>query len=195
MEPTNGREKACPVVPVPTLWVAGGPLAGTVFRLEADSGTAGRREDNTYVVADPTVSRLHARLTREAGSVVVADLGSTGGTRINGEVLEAARVLCHGDRVSFAAVDTRFENLRQLLFTEAATGELESPAAEGDPQLSPRQLQVLGLMAEGLTNRQIGGELGIGERTVKTYAGEIYTQLDASNRANAVAAGLDHGLL
>lgn len=50
-------------------------------------------------------------------------------------------------------------------------------------------------MAEGLTNRQIGGELGISERTVKAYAGEIYSLLEAANRANPVAAGLDHGLL
>lgn len=94
----------------PILRITTGEMAGTVLRLEADSGTLGRRLTNTYVVTDRTVSRLHARLTRLGGAVVVTDLDSTGGTHLEGAPVSAPTVLHHTDRIVFGAVTAIFED-------------------------------------------------------------------------------------
>ena len=70
-------------------------------------------------------------------------------------------------------------------------------AAEPEPAgpLSPRELEVLRLVAAGRTNAQIGGELHIGESTVKTHLQHVFDKLAAADRAAAVAIGYRRGLL
>ncbi len=190
-------QKARKVVPMPTLTARGGPLAGTVLRLEADEGTIGRRADNTYVVDDPRVSRVHASLRREAGTFVLTDLGSSAGTVINGEPQTGPRVLHHGDVIALGPVEFIFEDPSAMADPDETTIVLEIPevATGSGPKLSPRQQQVLELMAEGLTNSEIGEQLGVTERTVKAYAQELYDKLGARNRAGAVAEAARLGIL
>lgn len=61
--------------------------------------------------------------------------------------------------------------------------------------LTPQQLVVLGLVAQGKTNRQIAQELGIKARTVRFHLEGIFTRLDVQNRAEAVAKAVREGLL
>ena len=70
--------------------------------------------------------------------------------------------------------------------------ESESEPAERGP-LTERELEVLGLLAQGLANKQIAVELGISEHTVKFHVSSIYTKLDVTNRTEAVRAGLRGG--
>lgn len=63
------------------------------------------------------------------------------------------------------------------------------------PMLSPREVEVLRLVAAGRTNHQIGAALFIGEATVKTHLQHIFTKLAVSDRAAAVAAGFRQQLL
>jgi DNA-binding NarL/FixJ family response regulator len=63
------------------------------------------------------------------------------------------------------------------------------------PPLSDRETEVLGLLAQGLANKQIAGALGISEHTVKFHVSSIYTKLDATNRAEAVRQGVRRGLI
>lgn len=56
--------------------------------------------------------------------------------------------------------------------------------------LSPREQEVLQLVAHGLENKQIAAELGISDATVKTYLRGIFERLGVSSRAEAVAIGL-----
>lgn len=191
----EGTGKAGRVTPLPSFRVTEGDLAGTVLRLEEDSGTLGRREGNDYVLEDLGVSRVHARITREAGSVVVTDLGSSGGTKLNGEPLDGPGVVQHGDRVTFGSVTVTFEDPSTMVVDEEETVVFEMPDVNTGPDLSPRQLQVVELIAEGLTNREIGERLGVTERTIKAYAGEVYKKLDVSNRAGAVAEAARLGLV
>ena len=51
------------------------------------------------------------------------------------------------------------------------------------------------MMRQGKTNIEIGRHLGIAERTVKSHVTAIFTKLNASDRAGAVARGFDLGLL
>ncbi|MEU3351064.1 response regulator transcription factor [Streptomyces sp. NPDC037389] len=67
--------------------------------------------------------------------------------------------------------------------------------AGGRPALSPRETEILGLVAEGLANRQISKRLFISEATVKTHLVHIYDKLGVDSRTAAVAAGLTAGLI
>jgi DNA-binding CsgD family transcriptional regulator len=188
-------QKAQKIVPVPTLHFSEGALAGRVVRLDRDEATLGRREDNAYVIPDPRVSRVHAEIRKEAGAVIVTDLGSSGGTEVNGEEINGPTVIKHGDKVSFGPVVAQFEDPAQAAIGEDATMVFEVPKVDTGPHLSPRQQQVLELMAEGMTNSEIGDQLGVTERTVKAYAQELYDKLGVRNRAGAVAEAAKLGLL
>lgn len=188
-------QKAAKVIPAPTLHFTDGPLAGKVIRIDQDEATLGRRTDNAYVLSDPRVSRVHAELRKEAGAVIITDLGSSGGTKIGDNDIVGPTVVNHGDKVSFGPVTATFEDPAMASKGEDATEVIELPKVEIGPHLSPRQQQVLELMAEGMTNSEIGDQLGVTERTVKAYAQELYDKLGVRNRAGAVAEAAKLGLL
>jgi two-component system response regulator DevR len=54
-------------------------------------------------------------------------------------------------------------------------------------RLSPQEERILGLVADGRTNRQIGEELGLAEKTVKNYVSSILSKLEVQRRAEAAA--------
>jgi len=66
---------------------------------------------------------------------------------------------------------------------------------EGSRHLSPREMEVLGLVRQGFTNNEIGRLLGISERTARAHIGTILEKLGASDRAAAVARGFEMGVL
>ncbi|HKC74673.1 MAG TPA: response regulator transcription factor, partial [Chloroflexota bacterium] len=61
--------------------------------------------------------------------------------------------------------------------------------------LTPREIEVLGMLAEGLGNKTIARRLGISEHTVKFHVGSIFAKLDASSRTEAVTLGARRGLI
>ena len=63
------------------------------------------------------------------------------------------------------------------------------------PQLSPREREVLNLLAEGLGVAQISKQLSISESTTKTHISKLYDKLGAGNRAQALMTALRLGLL
>jgi len=69
-----------------------------------------------------------------------------------------------------------------------------SPAAEADT-LSPREREVLELMAQGLTNRQIGQRLWISEPTVKTHVSHILSKLGQPDRTQAIVHAMRCGIV
>jgi predicted component of type VI protein secretion system len=70
-----------------------------------DEITVGRAEDVTFRLADRDVSRRHARFVRASGAVLVEDLGSLTGTRVNGERITGRRRLREGDLVQIGDYD------------------------------------------------------------------------------------------
>lgn len=88
--------------------------------------------------------------------------------------------------------------VRQLL----AGARYLCPAAAragGDPgaqlRLTPREEEVLRLLARGLCNKRIARELGIGTGTVKWHLRSLMLKLDATTRTQAVVAAAQHGLV
>lgn len=61
--------------------------------------------------------------------------------------------------------------------------------------LTPREIEVLGMIAEGLGNKAIARRLGISEHTVKFHVSSIFTKLNASSRTEAVTLGARQGLI
>ena len=78
--------------------------------------TIGRQAGNTILLTDRNVSRRHARLVRENGTLLVEDLGSCTGVRVNGEKIAGQRQVAEGDVVEIGDYDLGIE------------GRLDTPA-------------------------------------------------------------------
>lgn len=81
------------------------------------------------------------------------------------------------------------------LLNQLARRSRTVPEARAAAVLSERECEVLALVVEGLTNREIGQELGIARNTVKNHLRSIFTKLDVKNRTEAAAYAVGHGLV
>jgi len=71
----------------------------------------------------------------------------------------------------------------------------DSGAGEPLPAVSPRELEVVALLAEGFADKQIAATLGLSESTVKGYLRSLYEKLGASDRAQAVSIAIRSRLI
>jgi len=62
-------------------------------------------------------------------------------------------------------------------------------------ELTPREIEILRMLAEGLANKQIAARLGISEHTVKFHIASVYAKLGASSRTEAVRIGAQRGMV
>lgn len=83
----------------------------------------------------------------------------------------------------------------RLVLSREMEGRVVERMTQGVPTLSARELDVLRLVAEGVTNRGIAKRLFISEGTVKTHLVHAFAKLGAESRTAAVAAARRHGLL
>ena len=61
--------------------------------------------------------------------------------------------------------------------------------------LTPREIEVLGLMAEGLSNKEMAERLFVSENTIKTHCSRVFDKLGAGRRTQAVQIGKNFGLI
>ena len=80
-----------------------------------------------------------------------------------------------------------------LLGSSPALEDAEGPSV--DEPLTPREIEVLELLAEGLPNKAIAGRLGISDQTVKFHVSSISGKLRAANRTDAVRKAVRRGLI
>jgi NarL family two-component system response regulator YdfI len=136
-----------------------------------------------------------------------------------------ATVLLVNDSVSLEAVQAFDSGVRGVLPASASDGEIRiavKAAAEGllvlhpdvvahsatssslsfdhsrssfEQQLSPRESEILNLLAAGLGNKEIAWQLKISEHTVKFHVTSIFNKLNVSSRAEAVTVGVRRGLI
>jgi len=66
---------------------------------------------------------------------------------------------------------------------------------EGAPLLTPREIEVLAAIGDGLSNKAVARRLGISQHTVKFHLESLFRKLDATNRAEAAHKGLRRGLI
>ncbi|HJW13091.1 MAG TPA: response regulator transcription factor, partial [Thermoanaerobaculia bacterium] len=99
---------------------------------------------------------------------------------------------CHLECEAAAAVFRNLGAAPDLAVIEAASRE----AAPGRPRgLTARELQVLRLVAAGKTNKAIGAELFLSEKTVDRHVSNIFDKLDVPSRAAATAFAYEHELI
>jgi len=79
--------------------------------------------------------------------------------------------------------------------SDAGVGGDPAPPASGEEGLSPRELEVLGLVVRGFSDRQIADDLYISYRTVTTHVRSILGKLGVENRTEAAAAAVRRGLV
>jgi predicted ATPase/DNA-binding CsgD family transcriptional regulator len=90
------------------------------------------------------------------------------------------------------AVDDAAAFLAAVVGTRTPTNP---PGAASDPTLTPRELDVLRLLVEGRSDREIGEALFIGTRTVQTHAANLFAKLGVNARAEAAAVAVRRGLV
>ena len=93
------------------------------------------------------------------------------------ELLEAIRTIAGGGEYFPAAIRRGMER------------------AEGRPDISPREHEVLVLVVEGLLNKEIADRLGLAEITVKQHVSSILRKLDVQDRTQAAIAAVERGLI
>lgn len=98
-----GDAFGAPAVQVPVL-VDGN---GREYPVRPGGNTIGREGD--IAIPDPKVSRRHAEISYEGDQITLTDVGSTNGTKVNGEVVAAPTVLADGDVVSLGGVELRLQ--------------------------------------------------------------------------------------
>jgi DNA-binding NarL/FixJ family response regulator len=76
-----------------------------------------------------------------------------------------------------------------------AAGHRVARRREGPAGLTPREVEVLKLLARGLSNKEIAALLTISPKTVGNHAEHIYAKINASTRAAAALFAMQHGLL
>jgi len=81
------------------------------------------------------------------------------------------------------------------LTVSGTKGARHVPGGTGTSPLTPRELEVLTMMAEGMGNRAIAQRLGISSHTVKFHIAAILDKLNARSRTEAVTVGLRLGVL
>ncbi len=100
------------------------------------------------------------------------------------ELFEAIRVVNGGGSL-----------LQPIVMSKLLRHISQRDQAQPAETLSPREHEVLGLMARGLQNKEIAAELVISERTVKFHVSSILGKLGAGNRTEAVTMALQQGLI
>lgn len=105
-----------------------------------------------------------------------------------------------GDNGLVDAIDrvSRGEGILDPAMTTTMFSEMrkarKAQLAAAFTDLTPQELAVLALVADGLTNRQIAAELFLGEGTVRNYVSSILSKLGVSNRAEAAAYAVKHNI-
>ena len=96
------------------------------------------------------------------------------------QLFGAIRAAARGESVLSPSVPTR------------VLGRIRAPAEEA---LSPRELEILGAVARGLSNKDIGRRLYVSEATVKTHLLRVFSKLGVDDRTAAVTVALERGII
>jgi two-component system response regulator NreC len=152
-------------------------MPGAVTSIEALPSIAERSPGTSVVVLTMQEDPEYARQALRAGALayVLKEAADT-------ELVEAVRL---------AAVGETYLNPRLGAKLAAAPSAADGPADD----LSPRELEVLRLVALGHTNTEIGEQLFLSVRTVETHRAHVQQKLGRSTRAELVRYALDRGLL
>ncbi|MDQ0573980.1 response regulator [Agromyces albus] len=141
------------------------------------------------IVAAGTGTRVLVLTTYETDDHILAAIEAGAGGYLlkaapQAEILEGIRAVAAGETVLAPSIAAKLVSR-----VRAAAASVDLPA------LSPRELEVLALVAAGRSNPEIARELYIGEATVKTHLLHAFEKLEVNDRTRAVTRAMELGLL
>ena len=178
-------------------------VAGTEFALAGIAETAEEavslveRQRPDVVLADYRLPELMGtqlvRRLREGGvdapAIIMTASPEPGFNELVRESGAQASVLKTG------SVEELLDALRSVVAGRERFDRRHPRRAPGRGVLTPREREVLQMVAEGFTNSEIASRLGVGDETVKTLLGRTFAKLGVRRRAEAVAIAHEQGLL
>lgn len=109
------------------LVIAEGKEAGREFEFDQATVLIGRTTECDVILYETGVSRKHAEISEEAGGFFIQDLGSSNGTRVNGEAISGRQALRSGDAISLGPVSFNFKPV-ELEPTDTVPNDVEGGA-------------------------------------------------------------------
>lgn len=139
------------------LQVLNGSLAGQSYELKVAKTTVGRVEDNSFQLAEPSVSSHHCEILLSGSDVVVKDLNSTNGSFIDGNKIAEA-VLKPGQTLRLGQVDLRIDDGSPLPAAPVPAAAAEAPAPVSGPKTRQDQTIVVqrGVSLNELAEPKVG---------------------------------------
>lgn len=168
-------ETLAPDVVLVDFSISDNPVDGTLPHLEA--GTDGPAL--VVLAANPNGETISHALRHGARAVLPRDA-------------RAEEIIAAVDAAALGLVVLPAESAALLALPSAPSRTAPQPGVE---TLTPRELEVLTMLAEGMGNKQIARRLGISEHTVKFHVGSILAKLGAGSRTEAVTTGVRQGLI
>jgi DNA-binding NarL/FixJ family response regulator len=173
------------------------------FRLAGEASTSAeavdlvqrRRPDLLlvdYRLTDGVGTELVKELRRQNARMPAVLMTANVERGFNEVALEAG---AQGSVLKTGSRDELLGALRAVAAGRRAFDARHPPRDAGRAALSPRERDVLRLVADGRTNREIASALDVGPETVKTVLGRIFVKLGVTRRAEAVSAAHRYGLL
>lgn len=168
-------------------------MTGRTFEVNVERTTVGRVEDNTFQIADPSVSSHHAEILLRGPELLVRDLNSTNGTFINGEKISEA-VLKPGQILRFGQVELKIDDgspvavpAAPVPVTAAAAAPAPAPASSPKKQVDATMVIPRGV---SLTDLEQSGAHPSGFETSGSFSKK-------TNKVNKyfIIAGIIAGLL
>jgi FHA domain len=148
-------------MPAVTFQVLEGIDKGRVFRELLTPVTIGREEGNILRLNDERVSRYHAKVQYDNGEVILTDLESTNGTRVNGTVISIRRLRA-GDQVGVGRSILLYGSEREIADRMAALSNLSAQPGPGGNSL-PATVHAPNLFS-GEFDQDVNLDLGVDEK-------------------------------
>jgi DNA-binding NarL/FixJ family response regulator len=153
-------------------------------------GLNGVEATRRIVQASPHIGILVLTMLEDDASVFAALRAGARGYLLKGadqtEVLRAIGVVAHGEAIFSPLIAQRlmqyFANMQPVL------------PASAFPDLTDRELEILGLMARGKSNAEIAEQLVLSPKTVSNHVSNIYSKLQVVDRARAILRAREAGL-
>lgn len=154
-------------------------------------------DDDTLATLEALIDGLHAPafvvLTDDPYGVWAAELLRTGVQAILPRLAHASAIVTAIEAAAAGLVVLQRDTIESLLpLLSSAPRALPDSSHQA---LTPREIEVLSMLAEGFGNKTIAWRLGISEHTVKFHLSSIFSKLNASSRTEAVTLGIRQGLI
>jgi len=151
-------------------------------------GMGGVEATRQLLAASPHIRVLVLSMVSDDDSVFAAMQAGARGYLLKGarkaEILRAVRAVASGEAIFDAAIASRLINY-------FAT---PPPTATPFPQLTSREVEILRLLTEHLTNPEIADRLGLTTKTIRNHVSNIFSKLQVASRAQAISVAREAGL-